>query len=277
MDAGQIGVFDSGVGGLSVASELIRQLPAESLLYFGDTAFVPYGGRPLAEVQEFALGICDFLTGRGCKAVVMACNISSAVALTAAREQHPDLPIVGVLLAGARAAARGSRGRIGVLATKGTVDSGAYERAINHVSSSAVVLSQACPAFVPLVEASATDSAAAYDACREALRPLAAANCDTVILGCTHYPFLLQTLQDVSAEMFRELPRFIDPANETALELARILRDMNLTAPIGRTAEHQCFVSGDPESFRSSATNLLGSFDVPVRHALAHRALALSA
>ncbi len=255
-----IGVFDSGVGGLSVARELLKHLPVESLLYYADTARVPYGGRPLDEVRGFALRICEFLVERGAKMIVMACNISSAVAVDAAQQRHPDIPIIGVVRPGARAAAAGGARRIGVLATQGTVASGAYEETINEIDDSLEVVSVACPKFVPLVEADETDGRGAYDACREALVALAGSKpCDTIILGCTHYPFLLPMLRRCAGELFEAQPSFIDPAGETARLAKECLHLTDRIAPQEISPMHRYFASGDPEQFRRHAPLLLGS------------------
>jgi glutamate racemase len=254
-----IGVFDSGVGGLSVASRLIQAIPSESLLYFADTVHVPYGGRPLSEVQGFALDICDFLIDRGAKAIVMACNISSAVAADIAQERHPNVPIIGVVRPGARAACATGSDRIGVLATKGTVDSGAYERAIHEADKGIGVVQVPCPKFVPLVEAGDFESQDALDACREYLEPIAASKCDTVILGCTHYPFLLSSLNKAAASLFEKQPVFIDPAIETAQIVAETLAARSLLAPQNAKPANRFFASSDVEKFKSNAPALLGS------------------
>jgi glutamate racemase len=254
-----IGVFDSGVGGLSVARELLRTVPGESILYYADTAHVPYGGRPLDEVRGFALHIVDFLVEHGAKLVVMACNISSATAVETAQKRYPDVPMIGVLRPGARAACATGAERIGVLATQGTVNSGAYERAVREADKGIAVLQVACPLFVPLVESGDTEGFAAVAACRESLAPLAAKPaCDAIILGCTHYPFLLPALQKSAADLFDRQPIFVDPAGETARTVAETLRLHDLAAETGATPTHRFFASGDPERFRMQAPLLLG-------------------
>lgn len=257
---GPIGVFDSGVGGLSVAAQLLKTLPDEALLYYADTAHVPYGGRALDEVRGFALHICDFLAQHGAKAIVMACNISSATAIEEAQMRYPHIPIVGVLRPGARAACATGADRIGVLATQGTVDSGAYVRAIHEADKGIGVVQVSCPKFVPIVEAGDFETAEACDACREALAPLAAKQCETIILGCTHYPFLIGSLSRAAAELFRKQPVFVDPALETARMVAETLHAAGLRASERAGApKHRFFASGDPERFRASAPALLGS------------------
>ncbi len=255
-----IGMFDSGVGGLSVARELLRLLPDERLMYYADTVHVPYGGRPLAEVRGFALHICDFLAARGAKMIVMACNISSAVALDTAQERYPTIPIIGVLRPGARAACAGGAERIGVLATQGTVSSGAYERAVHEADKGISVLQVPCPKFVPLVEAGETETHEAYDACLEALLPMAARPaCDAIILGCTHYPFLLPMLVRVARDLFHgKPPVFVDPAGETVAAIGKTLKSRGLSALPTDATDHRYFVSGNVEHFRLGAPALLG-------------------
>lgn len=211
-----IGVFDSGVGGLSVVRRLRELLPNETLVYLADQAHVPYGGRDLSQVHDFACGISAALIGAGCKAIVMACNVSSAVALEAVQEAHPTVPIVGVITPGVEAALQAVEppGNIGVLATEGTAKSGAYLRAILNIRPSADVVTVTCPRFVPLIEAGLENSEEARQAVREYLVQMLAENVDAVILGCTHYPFLLPLLQAEAPQL-----RFIDPAYQTAAAL----------------------------------------------------------
>jgi glutamate racemase len=260
-----IGVFDSGVGGLSVARELLRGLPDESIAYYADTVHVPYGGRPLDEVRGFALHIVDFLIERGAKMIVMACNISSAIAVESARQVHPDIPILGVLRPGARAACATGAERIGVLATQGTVLSGAYERALRDADKGISVLQVACPLFVPLVESGETESPAAIAACRIALAPMAAhPACEAIILGCTHYPFLLSTLKRTAEDLFERPPIFVDPAAETVRSVFEALQGNGMSAMPGASPAHRFYASGDPEQFRSHASLFLGADVVSV-------------
>ncbi|HLV80331.1 MAG TPA: glutamate racemase [Chthonomonadaceae bacterium] len=240
-----IGVFDSGVGGLSVVRRLRDRLPYERILYVADQAHVPYGGRELGEVCGFACGISEALLTEGCKAIVMACNISSATALPVLQAEMPHLPILGVILPGAQAAAARTRnGRVGVLATAGTVKSGAYTRALHGIAPALQVTEVACPAFVPLVEAGQEASSAATAAAQEYLAPLRAAGVDTVILGCTHYPFLLPVLTNLAPEW-----DFVDPAEQTARDLADHLAACGLLAPPRATPRHRLTTTGDPAEF----------------------------
>ncbi len=229
-----IGVFDSGLGGLTVVREMLNRLPGERILYIADQTHVPYGGRDLEEVRGFAVGISEALIARGCKAILMACNISSAVALAEVQAAHPETPALGVILPGAQAALEATEnGVIGVLATEGTVRSGAYTRALQAARPDVRVIEVACPQFVPLVEDGQERSPDARAAACECLAPLLAAGADAIILGCTHYPFLLPVLESIAPET-----RFIDPAHHavTALQAAlgpELLRvSENFAAPV---------------------------------------------
>lgn len=256
-----IGVFDSGLGGLTVARRIMERLSHESITYVGDEIHVPYGERSADEIRGFALGITEFLIGRKAKLVVMACNMSSATALPLARDRFPGVPIIGVIEAGVRAAARiTGGGPIGVLATTGTVKSGAYTREFERLLPAAVVIEQACPKFVPLVEAGDWNSQDAEEAIREYTDPLLSAGCRTLVLGCTHYPFLSETISRVAGQGVT----LIDPADETAEEAARILADAELlNAPHAEPA--YCYCTTDlPESFSDLGSRFLGRdiFDV---------------
>jgi len=246
-----IGIFDSGLGGLTVARAVINRLPCDRIMYFADTAHVPYGERPLDEVKGFALGITRFLVERGASAVVMACNMSSAIALQPARDIFPDIPIIGVIGPGSRAAAeRVFDGPIGVLATSGTVRSGAYSRAIHTFEPNAEVIEQACPAFVPLVEAGLVDTEEAEAAVRDAVEPVLARGAKTLVLGCTHYPFLREVIERVAPSAV-----IIDPAEETAGDLVKLLEDV---PDCGIEAEHRFFASGAVEGLIRIGGEFLG-------------------
>ncbi len=211
-------MFDSGVGGLTVVGEVMRRFPNEQILYLADQIHVPYGGRPLDEIKQFATGISTFLAGEGCRAIIMACNISSAVALSSVRKALYPLPVYGMIEAAAQAATAGDK-RIGVLATVGTVTSGAYTAQIQANRSDAQVIEVPCPRFVPLVESGDLDSRETLDACREYLTPLALGEFHNIILGCTHYPYLIPSLRAVARELFDGDVSFIDPAKELATAL----------------------------------------------------------
>jgi len=244
-----IGLFDSGLGGLSVARELIRRRPADPLWVVGDTIHVPYGGRPLQQIRGFAMGLTEYLVRSGCRAVVMACNISSAVAIDDARHTFP-VPVFGMVEAGARAAAAASAGPLyGVMATEGTVRSGAYTAAVKTLRPGAEVLEVACPRFVPLVETGRWDSEAAYTAAKHYAQPLIEARVETLILGCTHYPFLV----DAIAAAFPYPIRLVDPAGAVALEMESVLD----RAEPGLAPQHIFEATGDPHAFAESGSRLL--------------------
>lgn len=249
-----IGIFDSGLGGLSVAAEVLRKLPNESIIYLADNAHVPYGERPLDEIRGYALEITGYLIQRGAKAVVMACNMSSAVALEAARQHFPDTPVLGVIDPGAAAAVRAAAGSpIGVLATTGTVRSEAYIRSIAALDPSARVLQQACPKFVPLVEQGNADSEEAEAAACGYVLPLVNQGCRTLILGCTHYPFLRKAIEAAAGAGVK----IVDPAEETVRALHNILLDNRLTGS-SPVAPHEFCASGETTEFASLGSAFLG-------------------
>ena len=218
-DPRPIGVFDSGVGGLTVLAEIRDRLPYENTVYFGDTARVPYGVRDPAEVREFAFEIITYLTDLDVKLVVVACNSASAVALEAAQGEF-DVPIVGVIEPGARAAAVDTiNRRVGVLATQVTVESGAYRRAVHNLDAGIEVHEQPCPEFVPLIEKGVVDGPELEKVARGYLDPLMSRQVDAVILGCTHYPLISATINRILGPEVR----LISSAGQTALEVSRIL------------------------------------------------------
>lgn len=250
---GPIGIFDSGLGGLSVARNVLEALPNESIIYFADTAHVPYGERSADEVRGFALGICDFLIDQGAKAIVMACNMSSAIALDEARLRHPSTPILGVIEPGAAAAVCCSNGSaIGVLATTGTVKSGAYLRAIAAAKPECEVVQVPCPDFVPLIESGMADSDEARDAAADYVAALGGSKCGTIILGCTHYPFVRKAVEQAANGA-----TIVDPAEETTRRLAQILDDCNLhTTQPGPSHKFCC--SGQTQGLKTIGSSFLG-------------------
>ncbi len=256
-----IGVRDSGVGGLTVARCLQDALPHARLLYFADTAHVPYGGREPEEVRFFALHIAQFLIDRGAQIVVFACNTSSAVALEAARETL-SVPVVGMIEPGASAAvAQSVSQRIGVLATQATVESGVYSEHICALKREARVLEVACPRFVPLVESEQTQSPDAHDAAREYLQPLLDFGVDTVVLGCTHYPLLLPVLREAAAKAGASHLQFVDPAEAVAREVRRIVAQHHIEYSNNATSSHNddiFFASGEHDGVRRWVHRLLG-------------------
>ena len=254
MNAAPLGVFDSGIGGLTVARALFDRLPQESVIYFGDTARVPYGPKSPETVRRYSSEILAYLLHRGVKTVVVACNTSTAHALDHLRA-HAPVPVVGVIDPGARAAvAVTASGRIGVIGTAGTIASGAYERAIRALRPDATVVSQACPLFVPLVEEGWFDHPATGLVAREYLQPLERARVDVLVLGCTHYPLLKPLL----AEVLGPAVRLIDSAEETANAVRRELETAGMLAPAGGRPTHQFVVSDDEPHFRRVGARFLG-------------------
>ena len=248
-----IGVFDSGLGGLTVAHAIMRQLPGESLVYFGDTARVPYGPKSPETVLRYSREIAMWLLDEGVKAIVVACNTATAHALPML-EAELDIPVVGVVGPGARAAVRATRsGRIGVIGTAGTIRSGAYVRAIHAESPSAVVSSLACPLFVPLVEEGWTNHEATRLIAREYLEPLRHDEIDTLVLGCTHYPLLKALIGEIVGRPMR----LIDSAEETAADTHRMLTEHDLASG-ARTGTYRFVASDDPQQFLALGQRFFG-------------------
>ncbi|RED65563.1 glutamate racemase [Cohnella lupini] len=249
-----IAVLDSGVGGLTVVKEVMRQLPREKILYFGDTARTPYGPRAADEVVAFTREIVDYLIQYQPKMIVIACNTATAAALEDIR-QRVDLPVIGVINPGARAAiGRTKTGIVGVIGTEGTIKSGAYDLALKRLSPHVEVISRACPAFVPLVEDGNFRSKETSRIVSDSLRNLRDSAMDCLILGCTHYPFLAES---ISEAMGTEVV-LISSAEETAREISTILHGTNELAGRNEMPIHQFFCSGDPKKFQEIAQNWLG-------------------
>jgi glutamate racemase len=246
----RIGVFDSGVGGLTVLQEINRQLPHESVLYFGDTARVPYGNRTPAEILSFTRETLDWMVQKRVKMAIMACNTSSALALETVRDEY-DLPILGVILPGARAAARQSR-RIGVIATPATVTSNAYFAAIREANPTAEVWQVACPEFVPLIESNRLNDPYTLAIAKEYLQPLLDNSIDTLVYGCTHYPHLEPIFQQFLSPSIK----LINPAVHVVAAAAKELNVLGIQSHT--TALPTRFtVSGDPQQFAQLAAQWL--------------------
>ena len=249
-----LGIFDSGVGGLTVARAVLDQLPHESVLYVGDTARGPYGPRPLAEVRAFALDVMDHLVDSGVKLLVIACNSASAAVLRDARERY-DVPVVEVIQPAVRRAVRATRnGRVGVIGTEATVTSGAYADAF-AAAPDLVLTQQACPLFVEFVEAGVTGGDELLDVAHRYLDPVAAAGVDTVVLGCTHYPLLTGVISYVLGEEVT----LVSSAEETAKDVYRVLATEGILRPDGLPEPtHRFLVTGDPAEFGPLARRFLG-------------------
>lgn len=255
-----IGVFDSGIGGLTVARELFQLLPNESILYFGDTARVPYGPKSPETVLRYSREATAFLLSRDVKMVVIACNTATAHAYEALHDELP-VPVVGVVEPGARTAARASKtGRIGVIGTAGTIASGAYDFAVRRLVEDARVYAQPCPLFVPLIEEGWIDRDATRLIASEYLKPLHEVDVDVLILGCTHYPLMSHVLQDILGPSVQ----LVDSAHETALEVKHILEEQDLTRTDKTPPAHTFVASDSPLRFREVGRRFLGGKIVDV-------------
>jgi glutamate racemase len=272
VDGRPIGVFDSGLGGLTVVRALIDLLPDEHIVYFGDTGRFPYGPKPREEVLKYALQITELLMGHEVKLVVVGCNSAAAAALTELRNRY-EVPLIGVIEPGLRAAAKATRtGRIGVIGTVGTISSGAYQRAAAALFPDVVLTCAACPGFVEFVEAGDVDSDQVFVLAERLLAPVRAARVDTLVLGCTHYPLLARTIGDVmgpSPDGDRVV--LVSSGEETAFEVAAILDSVGARrlpaggsgassgeAGSGETVRRTFLTSGDPEVFRTLGSRFIG-------------------
>jgi len=257
-----IGIFDSGVGGLTVARAIIDQLPNESTIYIGDTARGPYGPRKIAEVREFSLEIIEFLVQRGCKAIVIACNTASSAMLRDARERF-QVPIIEVIQPAARRAVAATRsGKVGVIGTNATIDSGSYLDAF-AAAPQLEITSKACPKFVEYVERGETSGAQITQVAREYLAPMIDAKVDTLVLGCTHYPLLTGVISYVMGEGVT----LVSSAEETAKDLYRVLVEKNLLRDAASTPPtHEFLATGDSSQFEILARRFLGPEVTKVHH-----------
>ena len=255
MSDAPIGVFDSGVGGLTVARSIIDQLPRESLLYVGDTAHSPYGPKPIAEVRQFALDVMDDLVAQGVKLLVIACNTASAAMLRDARERYAGTPVVEVIQPAVRAAVRQTRNkRVGVIGTVGTVKSLAYEDAF-AAASDLEIFTAACPRFVEFVESGVTSGAELFETAEHYLEPLKAAGVDTLVLGCTHYPLLAGAIQYVMGENVT----LVSSAEETAFDVYRTLVRHGLERTASTAPSYTFEATGDSkDEFLRLASRFLG-------------------
>lgn len=255
-----IGVFDSGVGGLTVAREIINQIPNERIVYFGDTARVPYGSKSKDTIIRFSRQIIRFLQTEGVKAIVIACNTASAFAIDVVSKEF-DMPIIGVVKPGARvAAATTKNNRIGIIGTEGTINSGIYTEFITNLRPEVKVIGKACPLFVPLVEEGMTDDIITRQVIERYLSSFKQENIDSLILGCTHYPLLRKSI----GEFMGPEVNLVNPAYETALELKRVLERENLANKKDKDSPsemYRFYVSDAAEKFKKLANSIL-PFDV---------------
>ena len=248
-----IGVFDSGVGGLTVTKEIMNQLPQEQIIYFGDTARVPYGNKSQDTVTAYSRQIVRFLQSQEVKAIVVACNTASAYALETIQKEI-DIPMIGVVKPGARTAAKATRnGKIGVIGTEGTNNSGLYGTFLKELYPDVEVYGQACPLFVPLVEEGWVEDDITKAVCKRYLQNLQEKEVDTMILGCTHYPLLRGVIGEVAGANVH----LVNPAYEAAKDLKQMLIERNVLSNRDTLPEHTFFVSDGAEKFRQFANLIL--------------------
>lgn len=250
-----IGIFDSGLGGLTVFKQVRNLLPHENLIYFGDTARVPYGTKGKATVQKFARQIANFLYSRGVKLIVVACNTASSLALEYLQSLFP-LPIVGVVEPAARTALQASRNkRIGVIGTTATIASGKFEATLRNYDPALTVINQPCPLFVPLIEEGWLDSPVTEEVARIYLKPVLEHKIDTLILGCTHYPLIIPVIRKIVGEGIA----IVDTAQETTYEVQQLLTSRGLLNRQTTPAQHQFVVTDFPQKFEEIALRFLGT------------------
>jgi len=249
-----IGVFDSGVGGLSVLREIRRRMPGENVIYFGDQEHVPYGSRSMEQIQNFSLGITNFLLQHNSKIIVVACNTASAAALTHLRESFPDVKFVGMEPAVKPAAEKTQTGKVGVLATPATFQGALYASVVERFGSSVKLFQHTCPGLVSQIEAGELDTPKTRAILEDALLPMLEKNIDTVVLGCTHYPFVIPLIQKIVGENVR----VIDPAPAVARQAQRLLDVYGALNPTNQGGQMKLFTSGDVNSVEELLPALLG-------------------
>ena len=257
-----IGVFDSGVGGLSVWREIVRQLPHEDVVYFADQVHVPYGPRTQDEIRGFCDGIARFLIERGCKALVVACNTASAAALKTLRETHQALPVIGMEPAVKPAAAMTKSGVVGILATPATFQGRLFQATAGRHAAGIQLVNQVCNGLAELVETGDLDAAQMDAALRGFLAPILSAGADTIVLACTHYPFVIESIRRIAGAHVT----VIDPAPAIARHLGNVLDDRGLAAHRDRTGTWHFYTSGSAAGFRDALERLAG-IDASVQQA----------
>lgn len=254
MNNNSIGVFDSGLGGLTVLKEITSILPSENIVYFGDTARVPYGSRSKETVIKYTFQAINFLISKGVKAIVIACNTATARSLKLAQEKY-DIPIIGVIEAGARTATYTTRNKVvGVIGTEGTINSKAYESEINKLDDEIKIIGKACPLFVPIVEEGWANTEVAELTAKKYLQDLQDSHIDSLVLGCTHYPLLKKTINKVLDNKIA----LVNPARETAKDLKDVLTKKNLlNNSLDKEGYYKYYVSDIPERFASIGREFL--------------------
>ncbi len=258
MDNRPIGVFDSGIGGLTVVSAMTKIFPSEVFLYLGDTARVPYGNKSREKIQQYAIEIASWLVKNECKLIIVACNTASSYALNLLKKQF-EIPVLGVIDPGVKRAIRLTKNNaIGVLGTYGTIKSDAYGIALKKTNKEITVISQACPLFVPLVEEGWVNGSVPEEIAREYLASIQRSEVDSIILGCTHYPLLKTTIKKVLGERIN----LVDSAEETALEVKSILNKSKLYSSAGKEGQVLCHVTDYTNLFEFLAYRFI---DAPIR------------
>ncbi len=249
-----IGIFDSGVGGLSVLRAIRAQMPEESVIYFGDQGHIPYGSRPMEQIRNFSKAITKFLLEQDAKIIVVACNTASAAALKYLRETFPDVPFVGMEPAVKPAAEHTQTGKVGVLATPATFQGALYASVVERFANGVELLQNTCPGLVQQIEQGNLDGEETHQILNGALLPMLEKNIDTVVLGCTHYPFVIPLIQQIVGENVR----VIDPAPSVAKQVQRVLEAKGLKSKSDTQGEVKLYTSGNPEEFKSLLPMLLG-------------------
>ena len=253
--ASPIGIFDSGIGGLTVLKEIGREIPSEDIVYFGDTAHLPYGTKSKETITKFSMDNIRFLQSFDVKMVIVACNTASSLSLEAVKEKFP-MPIIGVIEPGARQALTQTKnGRIGIIGTKATIGSGSYESSLKRLDPRAKVYSQACPLFVPFVEEGWLEGEIVSKVARIYLEGLKSFGIDTLILGCTHYPLLAKVIGEIMGDKVK----LVNSAEETAKEAKKLMTNLQIESPAKKTEPSvRFYVSDEPEQFRALGERFLG-------------------
>ena len=251
-----IGVFDSGVGGLSVLRAIQAQMPEESVIYFGDQGHIPYGPRPMEQIRDFSEAITSFLLEQNAKTIVVACNTASAAALKYLREIFPGTPFVGMEPAVKPAAEQTHTGRVGVLATPATFQGALYASVVERFANGVELLQDTCPGLVQEIEQGNLDGEETRSILKRALVPMLESNIDTVVLGCTHYPFVIPLIQQIVGENVR----VIDPAPAVARQVRRVLEAKGMKNQSTERGDVMFYTSGNPEGLKSLLSVLLGEF-----------------
>ena len=249
-----IGIFDSGVGGISVLRALRQQIPDESVLYFGDQGHIPYGPRAMEQIRQFSEAITRFLLEQGAKIIVVACNTASAAALQYLRKIFPEVPFVGMEPAVKPAAERTHTGKVGVLATPATFQGALYASVVERFANGVELFQDTCPGLVQQIERGNLEGPEVRRILEAALQPMLEKDIDTVVLGCTHYPFVIPLIQEIVGENVR----VIDPAPAVARQTGRLLEARAMRNGSGAKSEVKLYTSGDPETLRSLLPWLLG-------------------